>query len=101
MCLGGASCSRRRNDEDPLSFWVTGKREAFWMFVLYRDSFTTSIQVAKIAGYLTEPRRRMHSSFAVEQGSSWQVIDLAGVAAPRHGCFVVQPSLCIQICKMR
>ena len=101
MCLGGANFLRRRNDDDNISFWVTGRREAFWFFVLYRDAFNTSIQCAKIAGYLTEPRRRMHSSFAVEQRSSWQVIDLAGVMAPRHGCFVAQPSLRIHFFTMR
>ena len=49
---GVAHACFARNDEDTTAWWVTGKRSAFFFCCLYRNSFTTAIEIAKVAGYL-------------------------------------------------
>ena len=46
------ACFFARNDEDMTAWWVTGNRKAFFFCCLYRNSFTTAIEIAKVAGYL-------------------------------------------------
>ena len=57
-CSVGWGCQslRCRNDGDQVAWWVSGKRKAFWFFVLYRNSFHGAIEIAKVAGYLSAPR---------------------------------------------
>ncbi len=49
---GARALARRRNDGDSVSWWMSGKPESLFFFVLYRGTQHGTVQLVKVAGDL-------------------------------------------------